>query len=159
MITTRHLIYAFLSLVLLVACAKENIDDIVIEDLVFEPDTEIELGGYMRVWTGEQEIFNEMGYAYECKGFNGDTTFYRISNDIYLSQLTTASPFLNFIEEGDFTAIFEFARVQDSFFLTEHYWTSHGALEEPYRFVFEGEPIIEITNVTADKIEGRIEGE
>jgi len=78
----KKLCLFILSLLLLfAACRKENIDEIIIEELAFEADTLTEKRGKFILIAKGDTILNEAGYAFVCKGFHGDTTHFMFSND------------------------------------------------------------------------------
>ncbi|MEM8528480.1 MAG: hypothetical protein AAGG68_27810 [Bacteroidota bacterium] len=70
----------FLLLLLFAACRKENIDEILVEEFVFTPDTLAEIGGNITLFDEtEEELLSRGGYAFRCKGFHQDTTFYEVN--------------------------------------------------------------------------------
>ncbi|MEM8528479.1 MAG: hypothetical protein AAGG68_27805 [Bacteroidota bacterium] len=69
------------SLLLIFSCQKEDIDEIIVNDFNFEPDTLVEKNGFIRVKIDEKIVIDEPGYAFICNATHRNEVNYMISND------------------------------------------------------------------------------
>lgn len=141
------------------ACKKDNIDEIVVEEVVFAVDSLIELGGSMSAWSyrHRKEIFiDELGFAFRCTGARGDTVSYVISNEPSSFYFYTTLPTSDFDPDAPSGIRIEWDEIGDSIIIRSEaffYASRDQGLHIP-----SVERSLTITNRTEDFIEGKYEG-
>jgi len=68
-------------LVVFFSCKKENIDEVIIEEFVFQADTSVEKSGFIKIKIDGATLLEEAGFAFLCNASHRKETRYMISND------------------------------------------------------------------------------